>query len=655
MAEHNKSSTVMGKWPSLSNNFDSFFEMNDDTLIENKGSEDEPNYWPNCDVSMWTRSCEYEVIDPISGHIVGTIPKWLKGSLLRNGPGSLKVGDYTFNHLFDSSALLHRFEISDGNVTYQRRFVQTEIYKKNKAAQRIVVSEFGTKAVPDPCQSIFKRVAAVFNPSESFSDNTMISVYPLGDEYYTFTESPVIHRIDPETLETKDRVNVSDYVNIVNHTSHPHVMNDGTVYNVGLSITSRGPAYTVVSFSPSRIIIGNLNEIIPQQYQDIYFVFVADENGEEKELSMFDQAIIVATCPSRWLINPSYMHTFGITENYFIIIEQPLSVSLLSMMACQIKQEAMIGCMKWYEDNDTLIHVISKETGLVERTFIAEKFFYFHIINQFETRDRDYIVLDICCYRDAKMLECMYIETIKNIHKNPDYAKLFRSKPLRFILPMKKPSNDIPLEYNLINVKTVYQSAEVFQGLKIDEKNEFNIEFVDENNIKKDINLEKSNGMKKRNDDRSRNLLKRKATAHKLPDGKILVKPELLCDLGCETPRINYDSYVGMEYRYFYAISSDIDIEHPGTLIKVDTVKKTKKTWCEKNVYPSEPIFVPDPHGKKEDDGVIVSALLWAQDLENQAGLLILDADTFTEIARVTFDTPGPVPKCLHGWFIFNK
>ncbi|XP_015179593.1 PREDICTED: carotenoid isomerooxygenase [Polistes dominula] len=612
------------------------FNINNDTnLVKNNDTENGPNYWPNCDASTWTRSCEYEVIDPIPGHIVGKIPKWLKGTLLRNGPGSLKVGDYTFNHLFDSSALLHRFEISNGNVTYQRRFVQTEIYKKNKAAQRIVVSEFGTKAVQDPCQSIFKRVAAVFNPSESFSDNTMISVYPLGDEYYTFTESPVIHRIDPETLETKNRVNVSDYVNIVNHTSHPHVMNDGTVYNVGLSITSRGPAYTVVCFSPSRIII--------------------DENNEEKELSMFDQAIIVATCPSRWLINPSYMHTFGITENYFIIIEQPLAVSLLSMMACQIKQEAMIGCLKWYEDKDTLIHVISKETGLIERTFIAETFFYLHIINQFETRDRDYIVLDICCYRDAKMLECMYIETIKNLHKNPDYAKLFRSRPLRFILPMKKPSNDVPMEYNLINVKTVYQSAEVFEGLKLDEKNEANVEIVEKNTFEKDTNVEKSNGMNKRNEDRSRNLLRRKATAHRLPDGNILVKPELLCDLGCETPRINYDSYVGMEYRYFYAISSDVDIEYPGTLIKVDTVKKTKKMWCEKNVYPSEPIFVPDPHGKKEDDGVIVSALLWSQDRENQAGLLILDAETFTEIARTTFNTPGPVPKCLHGWFIFNK
>jgi hypothetical protein len=40
--------------------------------------------------------------------LAGCIPKWLKGSLLRNGPGNLKVGDMTFGHLFDGSALLHR-------------------------------------------------------------------------------------------------------------------------------------------------------------------------------------------------------------------------------------------------------------------------------------------------------------------------------------------------------------------------------------------------------------------------------------------------------------------------------------------------------------------------------------------------------------------
>jgi len=43
--------------------------------------------------------------------LAGCMPKWLKGTLIRNGPGSLKVGDMTFGHLFDGSALLHRLEM----------------------------------------------------------------------------------------------------------------------------------------------------------------------------------------------------------------------------------------------------------------------------------------------------------------------------------------------------------------------------------------------------------------------------------------------------------------------------------------------------------------------------------------------------------------
>ena len=35
------------------------------------------------------------------------------------------------------------------------RFLQSDTYKANKAANRITVTEFGTVAFPDPCGSIF--------------------------------------------------------------------------------------------------------------------------------------------------------------------------------------------------------------------------------------------------------------------------------------------------------------------------------------------------------------------------------------------------------------------------------------------------------------------------------------------------------------------
>lgn len=56
-----------------------------------------------------------------------------------------------------------------------------------------------------------------------------------------------------------------------------------------------------------------------------------------------------------------------------------------------------------------------------------------------------------------------------------------------------------------------------------------------------------------------------------------------------------------------------------------------------------------------EDDGIILSALLWGGTDTNRVGLLILDAQTFTELGRAEFYTPGPIPKCLHGWFLPYK
>ena len=53
--------------------------------------------------------------------------------------------------------LFSRYNFKDGKVTYQNRLLESEVYKRNMAANRVVVSEFGTVAYPDPCKSIFTR------------------------------------------------------------------------------------------------------------------------------------------------------------------------------------------------------------------------------------------------------------------------------------------------------------------------------------------------------------------------------------------------------------------------------------------------------------------------------------------------------------------
>lgn len=413
----------------------------------------------------------------------------------------------------------------------------------------------------------------------------MISIYPFNDEYFAFTESPVIHKFDPETLDTLERINLQEKFGIVNHTSHPHVMPDGTVYNLGLSVTKSGPAYNIICFP----------------------------YGE----NMFDNARIVAEIPTRWKLHPSYMHTFGVTENFFIIVEQPLTVSVPAVMKSQLTNEPMISCLKWFPDKLTYIYLIDRDSGELKYTFHAEAFFYLHIINQYE-KDGN-VVLDISCYRDPEMLNCMYVDSMKNMQNNPDYAKMFRGRPLRFVLPLLQPTKSKSIN-----------SLKSFFSKSLDDSSA-DTELLAKNLV---------------------NLKDSEAEAFSMPDGSIFCKPERLCDLGCETPRINYDKNLGLDYQFFYAISSDVDADNPGTLIKVDVNSKTKLTWCENNCYPSEPIFIPSPDSQCEDDGVILASMIWGQGEENRVGLLVLDAKTMKELGRSEFnELPGPVPKCLHGWF----
>jgi carotenoid isomerooxygenase len=401
------------------------------------------------------------------------------------------------------------------------------------------------------------------------------------------TEFPVIHRFNPETLETIEKFDLNEKVGIISHTAHPHVMLNGNVYNLGMILGKTGPSYVIICYPHS-------------------------------EQSAFENARIVAKIPTRWKFHPSYMHTFGITKKFFIIIEQPLTISAPCVLKYQIMNEPFISCFKSFPDEMTYIYLIDRDTGELKYTFHTETFFYFHIINQYEKDGQ--VVIDILCYHNSETLNSLYIDTMKkNLQSNSDYAKIFRGRSLRFVLPLIEQTKPKYSSINICFSKFFENSSQNSQNF---------------------VTLENS-----------------KATAFSMSDGSIFCTPELLCDLGCELPRINYDKYNGNEYRYFYAVSSDARLKNPNAIIKVDVNNKTNFIWCEKNCYPSEPIFIPSPEHKDEDDGVLLTSIIWGgNEQENRVGLLVLDAKTMTELGRCEFNgLPSPVPKCFHGWFAERK
>jgi carotenoid cleavage dioxygenase-like enzyme len=128
---------------------------------------------------------------------------------------------------------------------------------------------------------------------------------------------------------------------------------------------------------------------------------------------------------------------------------------------------------------------------------------------------------------------------------------------------------------------------------------------------------------------------------------------EILSDEGIELPRFDYDSLnMDGSYRYIYSIGINESENNSfyDQIVKTDLKSGKSKVWREENCFPGEPVFLPYPEGKNEDDGVNLSVVL--DEANGNSFLLVLDSSTFTEIARATI--PQPVLFGYHGNFYNN-
>jgi len=133
----------------------------------------------------------------------------------------------------------------------------------------------------------------------------------------------------------------------------------------------------------------------------------------------------------------------------------------------------------------------------------------------------------------------------------------------------------------------------------------------------------------------------------RITPGKNVVS-EQLSDVSLELPRFDYQNRAGVRYRFVYGAGHATVGQFFDCLVKVDLDQKRTATWHEADCYPGEPIFVAAPAAQHEDAGVILSVVL---DVRRGASfLLILDATTFTELARA--EAPHHIPFSFHGNYL---
>lgn len=505
--------------------------------------------------------------EPCKAEVKGSIPSWLQGTLLRNGPGIFSVGVTSYNHWFDGMAIMNSFAIKDGEVTYRSRFLRSDTYTANMTANRIVVSEMGTMAYPDPSKNfIVKAITFINHTVPDFTDNGASNFIKYGKDYYATSETNYIRKIDPVTLETQDKVDYMKYLPVNLVSSHPHYDKEGNAYNIGTSIADKAKTKYLLFKVPA-----------------------VSEKDKDKNVPALKNVEVICTVPCRSLLTPSYYHSFGITDNYFIFIEQPLKLDILKMATAYMRGVNWASCLKFCPEENTLIHLIDRKNGkVVETKYFTGPMIVFHHVNAFE--EDGHVVFDVIAYNDNSLYDMFYMSKLK---ENSGMQDDNYSKPSykRFALPLQS-DKGVAVGEDLVKLKYTTASA-------VKEK-----------------------------------------------EGKLMCQAEVLCE-GLDLPRMNYD-FNGKKHQFVYGNSVEQSVQAK-KIVKIDTETKEKIYWSEDNCWPSEPVFIPRPNGESEDDGVVLVSVINSNPGQSSF-ILILDGRTLKEVARAFVEKA--LHKDMHGFFI---
>lgn len=296
----------------------------------------------------------------------GNLPEWLQGSLLRNGPGTFQVGARRYRHWFDGLAMLHRFTVSAGRVSYANRFLETKAYRAARDEGRIAFPEFAT----DPCRSLFARAMAVFDPQ--VTDSAKVNIARIADQFVALAETPIQVQFDPETLRTVGVTgwDTSTFGRMT--TVHPHLDEE------------RGEAINLVTR------FGAVSSYVFRRR------VISDEPGES-----------ATTVAARRVGQPSYIHSFGMSRRYLILVEFPLVVNPMALL---LWLRPYIENFRWEPSRGARFHVFDRATGDHVRTVRSEAFFAFHHVNAFD--DDDSVVVDLVGYDDAAVIDSFYLSRL---------------------------------------------------------------------------------------------------------------------------------------------------------------------------------------------------------------------------------------------------
>ncbi len=345
----------------------------------------------------------------------GSFPGWLAGDLIGNGPGEFEAGDTSLRHWFDPLAMVRRFRIDDGEVTYANRFVRSRDYEYATREGGVRTPFPGTP----PDRSAWTRLRQVLDGV--FPDNPVIGVQRFGDEVAAVTESPTALTIDPDTLETTGRTDLTAGLDSDLTLAHVHYDHDeDAFYNLGVSY------------------------------------------GRETVFTLFrrpgEGGAAIPLTRLRFAEAP-YVHSFALTEAYAVITVNAVGLDTTRLLRGAVTGETFLDAIQPLEAPLRFV-VLDRATGEHVQTVTAPPAFVYHHANAYERDDE--VVVDLVGFEDERAVTGLTLSNLRD-----DAPELPCGDLRRYTLPVSDddvdgdPEADVerlhrgPVEFPTINYRAV--------------------------------------------------------------------------------------------------------------------------------------------------------------------------------------------------------
>lgn len=295
----------------------------------------------------------------LPAHVMGHIPDWLRGEVVRTCPAVFETPGWRAGHWFDGLGMVYAFRITDGAIDFRSRLLDSEA-ARDASKGKALLGSYGTPTV----RPLWRRIV---EPVQRMSDNNNVNIARIGDDLVAMTEGSRQLRIDSATLGAMG----------------PAAYADDTL---GGAVMSAHPHFD----APRNKVVN-----------------VATAFGMQGTISVYEHAPggRQRTVTGAWRAKRvPYVHTFGLTSHHAILVAHPFTATAASMLW---SSKGYIDHFDWRPGEGTRLVLIDRASGTV-REHMTDPFFSFHTVNAFE-RD-DATVLDLLAYPDADIVGALRVD-----------------------------------------------------------------------------------------------------------------------------------------------------------------------------------------------------------------------------------------------------